>query len=156
MGLEIVLAVPYGAPKIHLESLHAWLSGDPELGKSVRWTHTESTSGSMGPGLDAVAIALGSSGGALTVLAQSVKAWVEQVRAQRGADVRVETCAPDGTRTIVDAHNVQDVEKVLRRAMRGGSPPRELIRCCAFPDETSPGLSSSGQISTTIIRLSQR
>lgn len=103
-----------------LESLADWLRGEPELAGRVRFAVPEPQEGEMGALTDALVVAVGS-GGAITVLATSLKTWLAH---PRRSDIRVvlrsgknQTVEIDAKRTTAD-----DVERVVRALMKTRDP----------------------------------
>ncbi|MFJ8435366.1 hypothetical protein ACIQ9P_29125 [Kitasatospora sp. NPDC094019] len=101
------------------ESLTDWLRGEPGLTR-VTLTGRAPAPGEMGSVLDAVTVALGA-GGALSVLASSLRVWFAQPR--RG-DVRLKIRRADGGTLELDAKRVRagDLEDLLRTALEVPAP----------------------------------
>jgi len=93
-----------------LEELHEWLRQEPELRGRVAFAEHEPAPGQLGPFSDALSIAVGA-GGALSVLAASLKAFFAQ---PRRSDLRIIIRSGDGRSVEIDATRVRDVEAVLR------------------------------------------
>lgn len=109
---EVLLSVDAGGLNV-LESLSDWLRKEPEL-RGRMTTHVRSpAAGEMGPVTDVVAIAVGS-GGALTILATSLKTWFAQ---PRRSDVRIKVRSANGRTVEIDAKRVSDVEALVRTAL---------------------------------------
>ena len=101
------------------EALHDWLRSEPDLRPLVKSEKRPPSTGELGAA-DVLTIAVGS-GGALTVLAGSLGAWLAR---KRDRSVRIELReTKNGDRTVVlDARNTKpaDIEAMLR-AMRDGA-----------------------------------
>jgi hypothetical protein len=93
-----------------LEDLHEWLRQEPELRGRVAFVEHDLAPGELGSITDALSIAI-SGGGALSVLAASLKAFFAQ---PRRADLRITVRSGDGRSVEIDAKRIQDVEAVLR------------------------------------------
>jgi hypothetical protein len=104
-------------PGEELSSLQDWLAHEPELRAQVRPVRPPPVDGQLGAATEVLAVAVGT-GGAMSVLAASLKSWLSQ---PRRADVRVTILAPDGRLIEVDAKRVENVEAVLRATL----PPTE-------------------------------
>jgi hypothetical protein len=63
---------------------------------------------------DALLVALGS-GGTLSVLAASLKAWLNQ---PRHGDVRIEIHDGAGRSMVIDAHRVKDLDRADQRSVQ--------------------------------------
>jgi hypothetical protein len=104
-----------------LESLDDWLRGEPELAGRVRAVGPSPTRGHLGALTEVLSVALGS-GGAITVLAASLKGWL---LLPRRSDVRIKIHRPDGGTVEIDAKRVNagnvDVESMIRRALDYGT-----------------------------------
>jgi hypothetical protein len=73
----------------------------------------------MGSVVDTLAVAVGS-GGALTVLANSLSTWLRQ---PRRSTVRVSVVRPDGTKIEIVVENVrsaEEIEALLRTSLSAG------------------------------------
>ncbi|MEV0188039.1 hypothetical protein AB0I39_05825 [Kitasatospora purpeofusca] len=101
------------------ESLTDWLRGEPGLTR-VTLTGRAPAPGEMGSVLDAVTVAIGA-GGALSVLASSLRVWFAQ---PRRSDVRLKIRRADGGTLELDAKRVRaaDLEDLLRSALEASSP----------------------------------
>jgi hypothetical protein len=99
------------------ESLLDWLRGDPELRPAVKKRYAAPEPGELGTIADAIMISVGS-GGALTVLASALKAWVHR---PRGKHVALRISRGEETMEI-DADRVgsDDIEAILDRLFREG------------------------------------
>ena len=103
-----------------LESLSTWLRGEPEFAGRVKFVGPAPRAGELGAPQDALEVALGS-GGAISVLALSLKGWLSQ---PRRADVKLKI--QSGDRVVeLDAKHVKDrdvqalVEKTFDDAASG-------------------------------------
>ncbi len=98
-----------------LESLHDWLSDESGLGR-VKAAGPEPRAGELGTLTDALIVAIGS-GGSISVLAASLKAWLSL---PRRSDVRIRIHQADGNSVEIDAKRVDagqiDVEEMIRQA----------------------------------------
>jgi hypothetical protein len=94
-----------------LLSLQAWLAGEDTLRGRVILERHSSRGNRMGTVGDVLVVALGA-GGAVTVLARSMPAWL-----LRHADVTVEVRAPDGRTVQVSANGVPDAQAVIQAAL---------------------------------------
>ncbi|WP_328954312.1 effector-associated constant component EACC1 [Kitasatospora purpeofusca] len=101
------------------ESLTDWLRGEPGLTR-VTLTGRAPAPGEMGSVLDAVTVAL-SAGGALSVLASSLRVWFAQ---PRRSDVRLKIRQADGGTLELDAKRVRagELEAILRTALESQEP----------------------------------
>ena len=81
-----------------LMSLREWLSSEPEFRGHLYGEGEESTPGAMGAVSDVLVVALGS-GGAMTVLFQSLNAWLQA----RRPEVSVDVTNPDGSTVRISA-----------------------------------------------------
>lgn len=104
-----------------LESLGDWLRGELELAGRVKAAGSPPTRGQLGALTDVLTVALGS-GGAITVLAASLKGWLSL---PRRSDVRIKIHRPDGGAVEIDAKRVNagdaDVESMIRQALDYGT-----------------------------------
>lgn len=107
-ALEIRIRVDGQQPDDDMRSLHSWLQKEDELRGRVSLLTSPPAVEEMGSFLEGLAVALGS-GGAITVLAQSVSMWLTQ----RHSDITVEVS--HGDRTIkVTANRAKDAGKLIR------------------------------------------
>lgn len=81
-----------------LASLHEWLSREQEFRGRVQREAPDAQAGEMGGLTDVLMVALGS-GGAMTVLLQSLSTWLNA----RRPELSVELIRPDGTAVTVHA-----------------------------------------------------
>jgi len=97
------------------EDLHDWLVAEPDLHSLVKRKLLLPEEGELGGGaLDFLTVAVGS-GGALSVLAGALSAWLTQARNRR-VQIRIER--RDGPLKAVSVHarntRVADIERLLR------------------------------------------
>jgi hypothetical protein len=99
-----------------VESLSDWFRGEPELAGRLRVTGPMPGEGELGALADVLVVAVGS-GGALSVLATSLKAWLAQ---PRRSDVRILVQRDDGqTVEIASRVDAERVDALLRQALSG-------------------------------------
>jgi hypothetical protein len=67
----------------------------------------------MGAAAEALVVAVGS-GGALSVLLSSLKAWLAQ---PKRSDIRIEIRTPDGRTLLVDAKRLSNPEDLAREVL---------------------------------------
>ncbi|MET7393970.1 hypothetical protein ABZS66_10795 [Dactylosporangium sp. NPDC005572] len=91
-----------------LWSLQEWLGHEPDLAGAVRLTTARPEGHELGAA-DVLSVAVGS-GGAIAVLAASLRAWFAQ---PRRSDVKL-TLSRGDTRIELDAKRVADVAEVIR------------------------------------------
>lgn len=98
-----------------LESLGDWLHGEPELAGQVSVARTKPRAGELGALADALVVSVGS-GGALSVLAASLKAWVLQ---PRRSGIRIRVQGETGRVVEIVGENVdgERVEALVRQAL---------------------------------------
>ncbi|MCK2218651.1 hypothetical protein MF672_033370 [Actinomadura sp. ATCC 31491] len=113
--MDISLTIDSANGIEELESLVDWLSEEKSLRGRVRLRRAVPAPGEMGAMSETALVAV-SSGGALTALMTSLRAWLAQ---PHRSDVRVKIRKPDGTLIEVDAKNVDGrrVEKALRSTL---------------------------------------
>jgi hypothetical protein len=107
--MEITLSVPADERVDTLESLRSWLAYEPELAGAVTPVPAATRPGALSWKTDALLVALGS-GGTLSVLAGSLKAWFNQ---PRNADVRIEIHDGADRYVIIDAQRVKDLDRLI-------------------------------------------
>jgi Effector Associated Constant Component 1 len=109
-----------------LESLHDWLCDESALGGRVRAMGTEPRTGELGTLMDALIVAV-SSGGSISILAASLKAWLSL---PRRSDVRILIHRADGNSVEIDAKRVDsgelDVREMIRQALAYGADSGSL------------------------------
>jgi Effector Associated Constant Component 1 len=119
-GVEIRISVADG-DQADLESLDDWLRGEPELAGQVKAAGSPPTRGHLGALTEVLTVALGS-GGAITVLAASLKGWLSL---PRRSDVTVKIDRADGSSVTIAAKRVAagqaDIELIIRQALDSGT-----------------------------------
>jgi hypothetical protein len=119
-GVEIRISVADG-DLAELESLDDWLRGEPELAGRVKAAGSPPTRGHLGALTEVLTVALGS-GGAITVLAASLKGWLSL---PRRSDVTIKIDRKDGSSVTIAAKRVAagqtDVESIIRQALDHGT-----------------------------------
>ncbi|MFF9396757.1 effector-associated constant component EACC1 [Streptomyces griseoluteus] len=111
--MDVTLTAAGGQDADELRSLRTWLADVDELRGRVALVESPPVPGTLGPVLDALAVALGP-GGVATALATAVFSWIRQ----RRGEVTVKISRPDGAAVEISAKRVQGVE---------GSSLRELL-----------------------------
>jgi hypothetical protein len=111
--MDARLSVAGVDPVKGLEDLTAWLRQEPGLRGRVRAVHAVPVDGELGPLADALVVAV-SSGGAVSVLAASLRAYLAQ---PKRSDVRITVDLPGGRRAELDAKRVNDVEGLVRQVL---------------------------------------
>lgn len=96
-----------------LEDLGNWLINEFELRGSIRRAAARPLPGEMGAVSDVLSVTL-AGGGAVSVLAASLRVWFAQ---PRRSDVRLKIIAPGGEVIEVDAKRVNDVEALLKAVL---------------------------------------
>jgi hypothetical protein len=109
--VRIDLSVQGGEPTEELAELADWLAQDDELRGLVKPAPVVPVAGELGASADVLVAAVGS-GGAVSVLAASLKAFLAQ---PRRSDVTIVLTAADGRRVEIDAKRVRDVEALVRQ-----------------------------------------
>ncbi|MPY53458.1 effector-associated constant component EACC1 [Streptomyces acidicola] len=109
---DVWLSVECDDPVEGLAELSDWLGQELELRGLVSGRDTPEP-GQLGS-LTAVLVVAVGSGGALSVLAASLKAFLAL---PRRSDVRVTVSSPDGRTVEIDAKRVDDVETLVREAL---------------------------------------
>lgn len=97
-------------PYEEVQSLRAWLADEREFRGRVELDAVPVQPGEMGALTDVLTVAL-ASGGAVTVLANSVSVWLQQ----RHSALRVEVRNPDGAHTTITAegHVADEMAKMF-------------------------------------------
>ncbi|WP_245594678.1 effector-associated constant component EACC1 [Actinospica robiniae] len=108
------LSVEGDDPAEGLAQLSDWLGRESELRGLVRPGDSAPGPGELGALADALVAAVGG-GGAISVLAASLKAFLAQ---PRRSDVRIVLRTSDGRRVEVDAKRVGNVEALVRETLR--------------------------------------
>ena len=118
--MDVRISLVGGNPGADLESLDGWLQGEPELAGRVRVAAPTPRKGELGA-LGEVLVAAVGSGGALSVLAASLYAWLSQ---PRQSDVRIRVEGDNGSVVEIDADrvDVRQAEDMLRQALDFGRP----------------------------------
>ncbi len=103
-----------------LESLDEWLRREYELAGRVAFAATKPREGELGALGEALVVAV-SSGGALSVLVASLKAWISL---PRHSDIRIRVHGPDGRAVEIDADRVNDerIDELVRQALSFSIP----------------------------------
>jgi hypothetical protein len=96
-----------------LRSLHQWLQQEDELRGQVALENAPPAPGEMGTLADAIVVAVGS-GGAITVLANSITVWLRQ----RKSAVTVKL-TENGRTVEVTVDRAADAEAIIRSALGG-------------------------------------
>jgi membrane-associated two-gene conflict system component 1 (EACC1) len=103
-----------------LQSLHNWLCNESELRGRIAAVDRTPRPGEMSGFSDVLVVAL-SSGGALSVLAASLRAWFAQ---PRRAKVTINVKTANGATISVDADRVTRPEEIVREVLdRAGNMP---------------------------------
>jgi hypothetical protein len=108
-----------------LRSLLEWLREDPDLHGRVTPVESPPTAGTLGPALDAIAVALGP-GGVATALAAAAVAWIRNrtgdltLRVRRADDVLIELSAKRVR--DMDSANVRALLAEVTTALDDGAP----------------------------------
>jgi hypothetical protein len=88
-----------------LEALSEWLDDEPQLRHLVEPDRAVPSTGELGAVADGLTVAVGT-GGAITVLASSLKVFLSQPRGQR---VQLKVTRSDGSSVELSADRVRDV-----------------------------------------------
>jgi hypothetical protein len=119
-GMELRISLADG-DLADLESLQDWLGQERELTGRVRPSGPAPRRGELGTLVDALIVALGS-GGAISVLAASLKNWLSL---PRRSDITIKIDRGDGSSVTIDAKRVAvrqaDVESIIRQALDCGT-----------------------------------
>lgn len=120
--MEVRISCVGGDRAVGVESLSDWFRGEPEIARGLRVAGPIPGEGELGALADVLVVAVGS-GGALSVLATSLKAWLAQ---PRRSDVRIRVQRDGGQTVEIDASRVdgERVDALLRQAL-GGPPSGE-------------------------------
>lgn len=110
MGIELSVQGDESADE--LSELADWLAEDDELRGLVTPSPMVPAAGELGATSDVLLAAVGS-GGAVSVLAASLKAFLAQ---PRRSDVTIIVTGTDGRRVEISAKRVRDVEALVRQA----------------------------------------
>lgn len=106
------MSVQGGEPTEELGALADWLAQESELRGLVTPAPAVPGAGELGALSDVLLVTVGS-GGAISVLAASLKAFLAQ---PRRSDVKIVITGADGRKVEIDAKRVDDVEGLVRRA----------------------------------------
>jgi Effector Associated Constant Component 1 len=100
---------------VGVESLSDWLRGEPKLTGRFRVDGPVPGEGELGALADVLVVAVGS-GGTLSVLATSLKAWLAQ---PRRSDVRIRLQRDGGETVEINANRIDDerVDALIRQAL---------------------------------------
>ncbi|MFG2040900.1 hypothetical protein [Dactylosporangium sp. NPDC048998] len=111
MDFVLALDAPSSA---RYEDLQDWLAGEPDLRPLVKRETLPPRQGELGGVVGALTVAVGS-GGALTVLAGALGAWLAQERNRR-ARIKIELRRGRLRSIELDAENTSaaDIERMLR------------------------------------------
>jgi hypothetical protein len=107
--VDLMLCVEGAGAEDGLEELQDWLRHEPEFRGRVTPVDRPPDPGELGTTIDLLSVALGS-GGALSVLAASLKGFFAQMRR---SDLRIIVKAPDGGSVEIDAKRVKDAEVLI-------------------------------------------
>jgi hypothetical protein len=109
-----------GGDQAELESLDDWLHREPELAGRVTFAAARPREGELGALGEALVVAV-SSGGAVSVLAASLKAWISL---PRRSHVRIRVQGADGHVVEIEADRVggERVDDLIRQALASGRP----------------------------------
>lgn len=111
---DIWLSVAGSSTTEGLMQLSAWLRQEPDLRTRVAFAPTAPSPGELGTAMDALVVAVGS-GGALSVLAASLKAFLAL---PRRSDIRLTIRqSASGHAVELDMKRVSDVEAILREVL---------------------------------------
>jgi membrane-associated two-gene conflict system component 1 (EACC1) len=120
--VEVRISCVGGDRATGVESLSDWLRGEPELAGKLRVAGPTPGEGQLGTLADVLVVAVGS-GGTLSVLATSLKAWLAQ---PHGQHVRIRVQRDGGETVEIDADRIdaEQADALLHQAL-GGRPSRE-------------------------------
>ena len=109
-----------GGDLTELESLQDWLGRERALAGRVKFTGSTPRGDELGAWAEALVVTVGS-GGVLSVLAGSLKAWVSL---PRRSDVRIRIQGVDGRVAEITADRVSEerVDALVREALGFGTP----------------------------------
>jgi Effector Associated Constant Component 1 len=104
--MDVIVSVAGSDAVEELRSLFTWLDGEEEFrGGRVRLVEAAPEPGTLGGWLETVVVAL-SQGGAVTVLASAVIAWIRY----RTSEVTCTVTRPGGPSVQLDARRVRDAD----------------------------------------------
>jgi hypothetical protein len=109
-----------GTDQTQLESLDDWLRREHELVGRITFAASNPQEGELGVLGEALVVAV-SSGGTVSVLAASLKAWISL---PRHSDVRIRVQGSDGRVVEIAADHVsgERVDDLVRQALASGAP----------------------------------
>jgi hypothetical protein len=109
-----------GGDQAELESLDDWLRREHELAGRITFAAAGPREGELGVLGEALIVAV-SSGGTVSVLAASLKAWLSL---PRRSDVRIRVQGTDGRAVEIDADRVsgERVDDLVRQALTSMTP----------------------------------
>ncbi|MET8630553.1 hypothetical protein ABZW30_43805 [Kitasatospora sp. NPDC004669] len=110
--MDVTLAAAGGQGADELRSLRAWLTDVDELRGRVTSVESPPVPGTLGPVLDALAVALGP-GGVATALATAVFSWIRQ----RRGEVTLKISRPDGASVEISGKRVQGLDDRMIREL---------------------------------------
>jgi Effector Associated Constant Component 1 len=113
--VEVRISCVGGDRAVGIESLSDWLRGEPELAGRLRVAGPMPGEGELGALADVLVVAVGS-GGTLSVLATSLKAWLAQ---PHGQHVRIRLRRDGGETVEIDANRIdaEQADALLRQAL---------------------------------------
>lgn len=113
--MEVRISCAGGDRVVGIESLSDWLRGEPELAGRLRVAGPMPGEGELGALADVLVVAVGS-GGTLSVLATSLKAWLAQ---PHGQHVRIRVRREGGETVEIDADRIdaEQADALLRQAL---------------------------------------
>jgi len=112
-AVEAWLSVRGGDPIQGLQNLDEWLSSEPELRGKLAPRAAQPAPNELGASSDVLIAVLGS-GGAVSVLAGSLRAFLAR---PRGADVRITVSSPNGRTVELEAQRAGDIEALIRQVL---------------------------------------
>jgi hypothetical protein len=115
--MEIRVSVTEG-DSTELDSLNEWLRNEPELAGRIKTAASPPQPGELGALAEALVVAVGS-GGAISVLAGSLKAWLSL---PHRSDIRIKV--DGGGRSVdIDAKRIdgERLDSIIRRVLDPGS-----------------------------------
>ena len=117
--MEVRISCVGGDRAVGIESLSDWFRGEPELARGLRVAGPIPGEGELGSLADVLVVAVGS-GGTLSVLVTSLKAWLAQ---PRRSDVRIRVQRDGGQTVEIDASRIdgERADALIRQAL--GGPP---------------------------------
>ncbi|WP_063832353.1 effector-associated constant component EACC1 [Streptomyces novaecaesareae] len=110
--MDVTLTAAGGQEADELRSLRTWLTDVDELRGRVTSVESPPVPGTLGPVLDALAVALGP-GGVATALATAVISWIRQ----RRGEVTLKISRPDGASVEISGKRVQGLDDRTIRAL---------------------------------------